>query len=262
MTTMDFQDQETMVARLRDVGLGRYEAAVYIGLITDSTARVSEISKRTAVPQPKVYQALDSLVEKGFCTIGPDGINRYRPVEPTLALGDHIAGLKRSEKTTLVLVDELSEMRAKGMGRQLWAPPIEVVKGRRQVAATLAQEIASAQTSVDMFETEPHVPEDLADIVAALLQRDVDVRVIFQQEQLDDSAVRLTCDGIKRLGAEVRARDDVPSKMIVIDEHLVLSVVGTTRGDKHMVLVVRDPGLIAHMIASFRCHWEGAAAID
>ena len=32
----------------------------------------ARIARRTGVPQPKVYQALDSLVEKGFCAVGAD----------------------------------------------------------------------------------------------------------------------------------------------------------------------------------------------
>lgn len=262
MTTMDFQDQESLVGRLRDVGLGRYEAAVYLGLITDSTARVSEISKRTSVPQPKVYQALDSLVEKGFCSLGPDGVNRYRAVEPALALSEHIAGLKRSEATTRELVDDLADMRAKGLGRQLWAPPLEIVKGRRQVTATLTQELAAAQKSLRMLVAEPHLPEDLAEIVAALLRRDVTIQSVFQGAELDDSAVRLGADALLKFGADVRVRESLPSRTFLVDDHLALTLVGTTRGEKHMLLIVRDAGLVAQLVASFEAHWDGADALD
>ena len=124
---MGGNDQETLLAGLREAGLSRYEANVYFGLITDQTARVSEISKRTGVPQPKVYQALDSLVDKGFCAVGSDAVNRYRPLQPRVAMQAHLNRLEQQEKQALALSDELEAMRLEGMGQELWAPPIEIV---------------------------------------------------------------------------------------------------------------------------------------
>ena len=66
---MEGAKTESLIANLRQVGLSRYEASVYLGLVCDQTARVAEISRRTGVPQPKVYQALESLIEKGCCSL-------------------------------------------------------------------------------------------------------------------------------------------------------------------------------------------------
>ena len=48
---MDVSQQESLVESLREIGLNRYEANVYLGLVSDQTARVAEISRRTGVPQ-------------------------------------------------------------------------------------------------------------------------------------------------------------------------------------------------------------------
>src|SRR6185503_1900918 len=95
--------------RLRRAGLSRYESLVYLGLVQDRNARVVEIARRTGVPQPKVYQALDSLVEKGYCAIGADAVNRYRPVDPALAFQTQIARLAAQQADVVGLSKELGE---------------------------------------------------------------------------------------------------------------------------------------------------------
>jgi DNA-binding MarR family transcriptional regulator len=123
---MERPEQEALQDQLRQVGLNRYEASVYLGLVTDQSAKVSEISKRTGVPQPKVYQALDALVEKGFCTIGTDAVNRYRPLPPRVAIDAHIARLRQEEQAVNALAGVLEELYVEGRGKELWAPPLEV----------------------------------------------------------------------------------------------------------------------------------------
>src|SRR5215510_1011019 len=98
---------DARLERLRRAGLSRYESLVYLGLVQDRNARVVEIARRTGVPQPKVYQALDSLVEKGFCAVGADGINRYRPVDPKLALEAEVKRIAQQEADVKALAEEL-----------------------------------------------------------------------------------------------------------------------------------------------------------
>ena len=133
--------QEALLAGLRRVGLSRYEAAVYLGLVLDQTARVAEISRRTGVPPPKVYQALDALVEKGFCAVGSGAVNRYRPISPRDALSHHISRLKDEEGAAKDLAGELEGIYESGAGRELWAPPIEIVKGVAQIRRLLVTRI-------------------------------------------------------------------------------------------------------------------------
>ncbi len=259
---MDAPQQEALVDHLRQVGLGRYEAAVYVGLLTDSTARVSEISKRTAVPQPKVYQALDSLVEKGFCSIGPDGVNRYRAVNPTLALGDHIEGLRRSEATTRALVEELRVVQEAGQGHQLWAPPIEIVKGARQVAHSLNAEMARCREEILFFTTPPLlIKDELSQTVADARGRGVDVRLLYERSLLDEPGLGEDLARQAASGVQARVIDVLPSKMVLVDRQVAMMATTTSRGNNFMVLVIRHPGLIQHFIASFELHWSKAEKI-
>ncbi len=55
-----------VVRKLRDFGLSEYEARVYFVLLTLGESRVGHISRRAYVPQSKMYEVLDKLIEKGL----------------------------------------------------------------------------------------------------------------------------------------------------------------------------------------------------
>ena len=51
---------------LKEAGFTEYESKIYVALAQLSTAKASEIAKRSGVPQNKVYECLIKLAEKGF----------------------------------------------------------------------------------------------------------------------------------------------------------------------------------------------------
>ena len=151
-------ENDERLERLRRAGLSRYESLVYLGLVQDRNARVVEIARRTGVPQPKVYQALDSLVEKGFCAIGADAVNRYRPVDPELALKAQLARLGAQTAEVSALSKELAQLYRSGAEEQRWAPPIEIVKGLPQIKTLLVERVRQARSELLYFGQSPQTP--------------------------------------------------------------------------------------------------------
>lgn len=56
---------DDLVASLQDLGFSSYEARCYVGLVGQESQTGYAVSKRTGVPQPKVYEALRKLVARG-----------------------------------------------------------------------------------------------------------------------------------------------------------------------------------------------------
>ena len=246
-----------LVARLREVGLSRYEASIYVGLLTDATAKISEISKRTGVPQPKAYQALDSLLDKGFCVVGPDVVNRYRALPPSIALSGYIESLHTAETSANALVGQLSVLQEKGRGRELWAPPFEVIKGSRQVNQLLEERIEAATEEIRVLGKSPAVTD--AEWLVALsgaLERGLALRFVFERAYLDE--IDRPAEALAPfLGLEdVRAAESLPTKLLIFDGRAALTFVTSERGEDFLALLLRDPGLVAHMVASWERSWE------
>ena len=264
---MTDEQTETLLARLRQVGLSRYEASVYLGLVMDETARVADISRHTGVPQPKVYQALDGLVEKGFCAIGPDAVNRYRPVSPRVAIEGHILALRKEQDAARELVDELEVVLLSGRGHARWAPPIEIVKGMRQVRKLLVERISSARDEILYFGKTPHVPGlEIAQAIWDRAQGGCRIRFLFEADYLreggDPGAAREELGLYRAVPGEKRVCPSLPTKLVLVDRQIATLSISRAGGESFLALALRHAGFVEHVLASFEHHWERARPLE
>ena len=61
--------------RLQQIGLNAYEARSYLVLVGHPKFKALELAARAHVPRQKIYEVLDSLVEKGFAQVVRSGQN-------------------------------------------------------------------------------------------------------------------------------------------------------------------------------------------
>jgi sugar-specific transcriptional regulator TrmB len=253
---------DSRLERLRRAGLSRYESLVYLGLVQDRNARVVEIARRTGVPQPKVYQALDSLVEKGFCALGADAVNRYRPIDPAQAFQAQLARLAAQQTDVRELARELGELYESGAGEQRWAPPIEIVKGMAQIRALLVDVVRQARTEILYFGQSPQVPAlELAQALWERAEAGVRLRLVFDERYFDGAAERREEDDLlRKVRAERRRTAALPTKLVVVDQSTALVSVSKPGSEGFLLLVLRQEGLAAHCVASFEHVWAQARA--
>src|SRR3990172_3614463 len=78
--------QEVIESALVELGLNRYEARVYLALISEGVATAKTLSNITSIPYGKVYEVIDSLVGKGFALTLPTKPVKCRAVPPKESL--------------------------------------------------------------------------------------------------------------------------------------------------------------------------------
>jgi len=71
---------------LKEIGLTEYETRIYLSLLEIGPATPSRISEHANVPYSKIYEALNSLEEKGWIEAQSSRPRRYYPKSPTEAL--------------------------------------------------------------------------------------------------------------------------------------------------------------------------------
>src|SRR6202161_532937 len=76
---------------LHQLGLNAYEAGSYLVLLGHSRFKALELAPRSHVPRQKIYEVLDSLVEKGFARVVQDRTKLFSAVEPNLAIPAFLA---------------------------------------------------------------------------------------------------------------------------------------------------------------------------
>ena len=80
--------------RLQQLGLNAYESRSYLVLLGHPKFKALELAARAHVPRQKIYEVLDSLVEKGFAQVVQEKTKLFSAVEPSLAIPGYL-GRKR-----------------------------------------------------------------------------------------------------------------------------------------------------------------------
>src|SRR3974377_1302477 len=77
--------------RLQQLGLNAYEARSYLVLVGHPRFKALELAARAHVPRQKIYEVLDSLVEKGFAQVIQERTKLFSAVEPSLAIPGYLS---------------------------------------------------------------------------------------------------------------------------------------------------------------------------
>jgi sugar-specific transcriptional regulator TrmB len=121
---------ESAVHALMALGFSQYEASTYAGLVGQEPMTGYAVAKRTQVPQPKVYETLRRLAERGAVIQVDEDPARFVAVAPERLLSTLESAYKRA------LVDaelEISQLQSVDD-----AVPIRILKEARSWATTVA----------------------------------------------------------------------------------------------------------------------------
>jgi len=79
-------EKEEIINILKSFGLSEYESRVYSTLVMLGPSRVGFISKKSSVPQPKMYGILDRLMERQMVETLGGKPKEFRAISPDVAL--------------------------------------------------------------------------------------------------------------------------------------------------------------------------------
>lgn len=161
----------TLLDRLREIGLGDYEARLYLALVKRHPATGYELARGAGVPSSKVYEVLGRLQEKDlvFVTDGGGRAKRYVPVDP-----EELIERYRTRVTQALdgLREDLQAIGSDEPVGYIWN-----VHGRPALLDRTTQLIARAEQALLISGWDEELVE-LAPAIAAAHQRKVRVAVI------------------------------------------------------------------------------------
>src|SRR6202158_6630299 len=76
--------------RLQQLGLNAYESRSYLVLLGHPRFKALDLAARAHVPRQKIYEVLDSLVERGFAQVVQEKTKLFSAVEPSLAIPGYL----------------------------------------------------------------------------------------------------------------------------------------------------------------------------
>lgn len=222
LAAIDFQ---RFWKRLQQIGLNAYEARSYLVLIGHPRFKALELAARAHVPRQKIYEVLDSLVEKGFAQVVQEKTKLFSAVEPALAIPAYI-GRKRqllehelTEQARMAegLVQDLTAAYSEGRGGRGTLDFLRIVSDPEQTAAQYRRMLSEVQTEYLEFSRPPYAVDPLEEqLVKQARLRGVCCRLLLGSEPLD-AEHRQRLEDYLAAGVEVRQADSLPMKLALFD---------------------------------------------
>ena len=219
---MDFQ---RFWRRLQQLGLNAYEARSYLVLIGHPRFKALELAARAHVPRQKIYEVLDSLVEKGFAQVIQEKTKLFSAVEPSLALPSYLVRrsqilqreLSDQSRMADTLVTDLAEAYSEGRGERGTLDYLRIVGDPEQTAMQYRRMLSEVSTEYLEFSRPPYAVDPLDEqLVKKARRRGVTCRLLIESGTLD-SAHRQRLEEYAAAGVEVGQIESLPMKLAVFD---------------------------------------------
>src|SRR5499426_801138 len=204
--------------RLQQLGLNAYEARSYLVLLGHPKFKALELAARAHVPRQKIYEVLDSLVEKGFAQVVQEKTKLFSAVEPSLAIPGYLARKRAALEQELTdngragsgLIDDLNNLYSEGQGGRGTLDFLRIVSEPAQTAAEYRRMLSEVKREYLEFSRPPYAVDPLEErLVKQAGQTGVACRLLLESASLDDvHRQRLT--EYMAAGVEVRIVDSLP----------------------------------------------------
>src|SRR5438045_6017661 len=155
--------------RLQRLGLNAYESRSYLVLLGHPKFKALELAARAHVPRQKIYEVLDSLVEKGFAQVVQEKTKLFSAVEPSLAIPGYLSRKRQALEQELTdngrtggaLIDDLKALYSEGQGGRGTLDFLRIVTEPAQTAAEYRRMLAEVKREYLEFSRPPYAVDPL-----------------------------------------------------------------------------------------------------
>jgi sugar-specific transcriptional regulator TrmB len=224
-TDLPETDFQRFWRRLQQLGLNAYEARSYLVLIGHPRFKALELAARAHVPRQKIYEVLDSLVEKGFAQVVQEKTKLFSAVEPSLAVPSYLVRrvqtLQRelTDQTRMAdgLVSDLTAAYSEGRGERGTLDYLRIVGDTEQTAVQYRKMLSDVQTEYLEFSRPPYAVDPLDEqLVKQARMRGVSCRLLIESGTLD-GAHRQRLEDYAAAGVDIGQAESLPMKLAVFD---------------------------------------------
>lgn len=210
--------------RLQQIGLNAYEARSYLVLIGHPRFKALELAARAHVPRQKIYEVLDSLVEKGFAQVVQEKTKLFSAVEPALAVPAYLSRKRKAleqelsdqSRSAAILVEDLGRAYLEGQGERGTLDFLRIVNEPAQAAAQYRRMLAEVSSEYLEFARPPYAVDPVDEnLVRQAHARGARCRLLFEAASAGDYGQLL--GELEQAGVEVRVAESLPMKLALFD---------------------------------------------
>lgn len=211
--------------RLQQLGLNAYESRSYLVLLGHPRFKALELAARAHVPRQKIYEVLDSLVEKGFAQVVQEKTKLFSGVDPTLAVPSYLTRKRQTIEHELTdqsriaagVVDDLKAAFPEPRSGRGTLDFLRIVTEPAQTAAEYRNMLAKVTTEYLEFSRPPYAVDPLDEkLVKQARMGGVACRLLLESGALDDIHRQKMIE-YAAAGVEIRQAAALPMKLALFD---------------------------------------------
>jgi hypothetical protein len=256
---------------LQQLGLNAYEARSYLVLLGHSRFKALELAPRAHVPRQKIYEVLDSLVEKGFARVVQDRTKLFSAVEPNLAIPAFLARKRQLLEHELTdqarsasnLMQDLNGLYSEGKGGRGTLDFLRIVAEPAQTAAEYRRMLAEVTSEYLEFSRPPYAVDPLDEMLVRQSRLNgVSCRLLIESGTLDEPHRQRLAE-YATAGVEIRQAASLPLKLALFDgrQGLIALLDPVISKPTWTSLVFEHPGLGEAMKHLFEGRWQRATEL-
>ena len=262
---------ENTVKYLIGLGLNKYEANAYSALLNQRLLTASEISKIGGIPHGRIYNILESLVKKGFCSIVFGPVKKFEIVHPSVALGilieERKKGLNNLEDFSAKLEEVYSALdsiesplnyihvlTSKSVMidkfNELFTNSIEICRGMNKPP------YATRRT----FDEPMKVCKPVVDVIKS----GVIVKGLWEIEEDNLENFIIWVKFWDEIGEKVRISKKLPLKLLIADDNKAMFTLQNqaVKSKEFTSIVIEHSDLTSALIELFEIYWEKCMTLD
>jgi len=253
--------------RVQQIGLNAYEARSYLVLVGHPRFKALELAARAHVPRQKIYEVLDSLVEKGFAQVTQEKTKLFSAIEPEVAISHYLARrsrmlereLQEQSKLALGLVDDLHAAYSEGQEGRGTLEPLRIVSDPGQIAAHYRRMLSEVTQEYVEFVGPPYAIDPMDDdLVGQARARGVQCQILVASAGDEELSPRMA--HYQAQGAQVRNLPLLPMKLAIFDGRIGLFAMldPVVTRPSWTAVVFSHAGMAGAMLNLFRQYWNQA----
>jgi len=261
---------EVTIKNLIDLGLNKYEAHAYHALLNQRQLTASEISKIGGIPHGRIYNILESLVKKGFCSIILGPVKKFEIVRPTVALGKLIAERREDLNGLIDFTAKLEAVYSASDANESPLNYIHVLTSKPVMIDKFNELHAGCKKICRGMNKPPYAqhrtfeePLKVAKPVVEVIKSGVKVMGLWEIE-VDNLENFITWVKFwNEVGEEVRINRKLPLKMLIADDNKVMFTLQNqaTSSREFTSIVIEHSDLTNALIELFEIYWQKSMTV-
>jgi len=254
--------------KLQQVGLNAYEARSYLVLMGHPRFKALELAARAHVPRQKIYEVLDSLVEKGFAQVVQEKTKLFSAVDPSLAIPGYLARRNKALQNEITeqarlatgLIEDLRAAYLEGQDGRGTLDFLNLVNDPTQIAIHYRRMLTSVSHEYAEFSRPPFAVDPLDEqLVKEAAGRGIACRLLIEAAPIDEEH-RARLDEFRDSGIEICFFERLPLKLALFDGKcgLVALLDPVLTRPSWTAVVFEHEGFAEAMSGLFESYWSRA----